>query len=135
MECAAPVAVGATCVTDQECSAKANLFCVNLKCATPPFDNGAPCTQTDQCKSKLCHKGKCSAFGQAGAACEAADSPPCDESLYCSGPVSGPRTCAPKKPFGALCTESRECFGSCSPTFGVLRCNSASRDKAICGGS
>jgi hypothetical protein len=135
MECAAPASVGQTCASDQDCSPTKNLFCVSLKCAAPPFDNGTVCTQADQCKSKLCHKGKCSAFGQAGVACATSDAPPCDESLYCSGPLGGPNTCAPRKQFGALCTEPRECFGGCSASFGVLRCSGAGESKALCGGS
>lgn len=134
MECAAPVPVGQTCATDPDCSPVASLFCVNTKCAAPPFDIGAVCTQPEQCKSKLCSKGKCAAFAQVGAACGTAETPPCDKGLYCSGPLNGPNTCAAKKPFGALCKESQECFGGCSPAFGAMRCRGADEGQAYCSG-
>jgi hypothetical protein len=133
MECAAPAAVGATCATDLDCSPTLSLYCVNSKCAAPPFDNGAVCTQADECKSKLCTKGKCSAFQPVGAPCGTADVAACDEGLYCSGPVNGPMVCAPKKPHGALCTESQECLGYCYASFGALRCTEGG-GEAVCTG-
>jgi hypothetical protein len=136
LTCVPGAAVDDVCANDGQCNPQDKLFCVGVKCKKAPFDNGADCTTSQQCKSEVCVASKCAPKGQAGATCGTAKSAPCDVDFFCeaSGDGSPEGTCKPKKPEGAPCTTATQCWSDCRASHGALRCMGTGPGQAHCGG-
>jgi hypothetical protein len=130
--CAPAVAPGATCDADDDCSPVKKLFCFQTKCTLAPLPDGASCNVETDCTSELCFNAKCTPKSVAGADCNKADVPPCDDAFYCDSVTAAPGKCVAKRGYGARCVRDEECAGSCIGMFGTLRCNGAPRGSTIC---
>lgn len=134
--CVARGVEGAACEQLSDCAQRDGFNCRSGFCRKPPFAVDVACQYADECESKSCVMSLCKKRGSAGEPCgDGQTAPPCDDAHFCDVPdlVSAEGTCAPRKGFGESCTRNYECYGSCNPRNGMLRC-SGFGSKGVCNG-
>lgn len=138
MECVERGTDGDACTGDHECAQADGFHCAGgTTCRPYPYALGVACAQDYECASGTCREGVCAQPGQAGDPCGKL-SGPCAEGHYCelSAPDAAEGTCQPHKPYGAPCSDNRECAGQCSPIHGQLRCTAPYNNRLeMCSGS
>jgi hypothetical protein len=130
--CGAGVKEGTTCSQDYNCNPRIGLLCIHEQCTQTPLPDGETCTTDIQCKSGVCRGELCKPKGAPGDAC-GPDDPPCADGNYCDVEAKSPE-CAAKKPSGAPCSRSEECWSSCQVRFGVMRCSGSAPGETACQG-
>lgn len=128
VNCVAFTAIGEDC-TASNCDFVAGDQCWENFCQPYPLPNGQTCSSGFQCQSQACDE-TCQPPPAIGDDCLPDG---CAEGAYCSAFTDG--VCEAKRGWGAPCSSSIECWGSCETVFGELRCYGQGPGEALCDGA
>ncbi len=128
VSCVAFTAIGQDCTASQ-CNYIEGDQCLENVCQPYPLPNGQTCTSDFECQSESCDE-TCQPPPGIGDECVPDG---CEEGAYCNALTNG--ICAAKQGWGAPCSSSIECWGSCESAYGELRCYGQGPGEALCDGT
>lgn len=126
-----PLDDGAPCDDQSQCRSK---FCSNdpaRVCATPPLTNGRGCASGAECTSGVCFKNVCTEGLGEGAVCLDLEQPGCALDFFCD-PKAEPRpVCARIHEVGEPCTDDAQCRGACTVRHARKVCDATPAREAV----
>ncbi len=128
VNCVAFTPVGGDC-SASPCNTIAGDQCRDDVCQPFPLPNGQTCFNDFECESQSCDE-TCQPPPGVGDDCLPDE---CADGAYCNAFTDG--VCEAKRGWGAPCSSSIECWGSCETVFGELRCYGLGPGEALCDGA